>query len=174
MSTRTQLSKITVGTGLKATITSGGKPVISREDVLAALGMSRVKHDDTATHLILARYALEASSQTILEKHVLRIAWNLWLHQGRTGQTSVAAMTGLARLAVLDWCQTERVRQASETQISKFVGVDLKTWRKRYRAHYSEVIKRLYQLEVPKLVALTTALGSNVAAAIGAKKKIED
>jgi hypothetical protein len=153
-------AKITAGTNTTSQVGSGGMPDITREDVLGALGYCRGRVPDHAVgvHLVLARYCLDSMSYNALHQPVLEIAWMLWLKAKRPGLTSVDAMSGIAKLAVYDWCHTEQVRNASDTEVARFVGVDPKTWKKRYEAHYGTVMARLSELEYPVLQTVGRAL----------------
>lgn len=161
MSAAEQLAKLTAGTDWKIEPGTGGKPEITRELVCAALGYStdsRIPADRVGVHLVLARHCLDSFSQGVLEPKVLEIAWLRWLRDKRSGAVSVALMGRLARLAIYDWCHTQRVREEGTQGMAEFIGVDPKTWRRKYRSHYGCVMDQLYRLESPVMKVLNRQL----------------
>lgn len=141
----------------------GGVPEISAEEVRAALGFAQrrvmlrrrqprvVNGVPLQVLLIEAKYlddARSAKKAAALLARQLYCAW--WEHDAAASETiSKSQLQRLARTMIDDYCEPEKARKAGGGRLAHAVGMDYRTWKRKFSRFYGQHLLELSRIEGP-------------------------
>lgn len=142
---------------------TGGIPELTAADVAAAMGYvnGRIPAARVGIHLVMAKYTDDVVSIYTLEKTIAKIAWVSWFEMAIDVSVKRQQIVQLARIALLDFCEPGKMKDATATNLAKSVGVDSRTWGKGLSKVYAEIIGLMRRYEEPVLRIVYQALTKN-------------
>lgn len=137
------------------TIVPGGKPKITREDILAIASEAQQQ----AFHAIMAKYAGDEQSELWLLRWLTKKSIAEW-NDNRAYETiylQTKQLKLLTEVAVLGWINPRSPHALNARTRSAYMRCNYETYRKNFAAHYAFLMAELNFLEREGLLAILDA-----------------